>query len=136
MVERVTATPAALAVLNRLQERFGPVMLHQSGGCCDGSAPMCYPLGEFRLGQSDLLLGALQNGVCVYTAEAQYAHWRHTQLILDAIPGRGGGFSLETVEGMAFLALGRVFSADESAELGVSYESITPTPQFCAVRPA
>ena len=91
MVERVIATPAALALIEQLQRRHGPLMFHQSGGCCDGSSPMCYPAGEFRTGGSDVRLGAIGN-VPFYIGAAQFEYWQHTQLIIDVVPGRGGGF--------------------------------------------
>ncbi|HUZ91134.1 MAG TPA: DUF779 domain-containing protein [Methylocella sp.] len=116
MVERVIATPAALALIEQLQRRHGPLMFHQSGGCCDGSSPMCYPAGEFRTGGSDVRLGAIGN-VPFYIGAAQFEYWRHTQLIIDVVPGRGGGFSLEAPEGVRFLTRSRVFSDAELASL-------------------
>src|SRR5579875_1645876 len=112
MSERVTLTPAAAALLARLEERHGPLMFHQSGGCCDGSSPMCYPAGEFRTGAQDVLLGEI-GGAEVYIGAAQHEVWSHTQLIIDLVPGRGAGFSLEAPEGYRFLTRGRVFTADE-----------------------
>jgi uncharacterized protein (DUF779 family) len=91
-------------------------MFHQSGGCCDGSAPMCYPLGEFRVGGSDVRLGAI-GGSPFYMSAAQFDYWRHTQLIIDVVKGRGSGFSLEAPEGYRFLTRSRVFSDEESARL-------------------
>ena len=90
MVERVTVTPAATALIEKLAAQHGPLMFHQSGGCCDGSAPMCYPRGEFRVGQRDVYLGAIA-GVPVYISGPQFEYWQHTQLIIDAVPGRGSG---------------------------------------------
>ncbi|TPV97556.1 MAG: hypothetical protein USCAAHI_03038 [Beijerinckiaceae bacterium] len=116
MVERVIATPAALALIEQLQRRHGPLMFHQSGGCCDGSSPMCYPAGEFRTGGSDVRLGAIGN-VPFYIGAAQFEYWQHTQLIIDVVPGRGGGFSLEAPEGVRFLTRSRVFSDAELASL-------------------
>ena len=116
MVERVVATEAAVAMIDRLVRRHGPLMFHQSGGCCDGSAPMCYVRGEFRTGQSDVLLGAIQD--CPFWIGAQqFEYWRHTQLIIDVVPGRGSGFSLEAPEGVRFLTRSRVFTDAEAAEL-------------------
>lgn len=98
----VAATPAAVAWIRRLRDRHGPLMFHQSGGCCDGSSPMCYPLGEFRVGPRDVLLGDLDG--CPYYIDAdQHALWKHTRLTLDVVPGRGAGFSLEAPEGVRFL---------------------------------
>ena len=131
MVDRVLITAAAAALLDRLQDAHGPVMFHQSGGCCDGSSPMCYPRGDFLVGDRDVLLGVLDvcDGVPVWISGPQFEAWKHTQLILDVVPGRGGGFSLEAPEGMRFLSRGRVFTDDERAELqavpvitGAAYE--------------
>ena len=113
----VVITAAAADLLARLQDRHGPVMFHQSGGCCDGSSPMCYPRGDFIVGDRDVLLGVLDvgaEGVAVWISGPQYqAHYRgaqHTQLVIDVVPGRGGGFSLEAPEGVRFLSRGRVFT--------------------------
>lgn len=114
MVPRVLSTPAADSLIDRLVEMHGALMFHQSGGCCDGSAPMCYPAGEFKVGAQDVLLGHIK-GCPVYIGAAQFDYWQHTQLIIDAVPGRGAGFSLEAPEGMRFLTRSRVFS-DEEAE--------------------
>jgi uncharacterized protein (DUF779 family) len=116
MVDRVTATPAALALMARLEAQHGPLMFHQSGGCCDGSAPMCYPKGEFRTGESDVLLGEI-GGARFYIGAAQFDYWRHTQLVVDVVPGRGSGFSLEAPEGLRFLTRSRVFTDAELREL-------------------
>ena len=92
-------------------------MFHQSGGCCDGSSPMCYPCGDFLVGDRDVLLGVLDvgaEGVAVWISGPQYEVWKHTQLVIDVVPGRGGGFSLEAPEGVRFLSRGRVFSDSES----------------------
>ena len=112
MVERVLVTDAALALIERLKSKHGPLMFHQSGGCCDGSSPMCYPAGEFRVGGNDTYLGEI-GGAPVYMDADQFAYWKHTQLIIDVVPGRGGGFSLEAPEGVRFLTRSRVFSDDE-----------------------
>ncbi|MBI2239520.1 MAG: DUF779 domain-containing protein [Magnetospirillum gryphiswaldense] len=117
MVQRVLATDAALDLIKVLQAKHGPLMFHQSGGCCDGSAPMCYAQGEFLVGDSDVLLG--QIGDCpFYMGRAQFEYWRHTQLIIDVVPGRGGMFSLEGPEGLRFLTRSRVFTDAEAALLG------------------
>lgn len=94
----------------------GALMFHQSGGCCDGSAPMCYPKGEFRVGGQDVLLGEVA-GCEVWIGRAQYELWKHTQIVLDAVPGRGAGFSIETPTGMRFLTRGRVFTESEMCTL-------------------
>lgn len=118
---RVAVTAGAAELLRRLVERHGPVMFHQSGGCCDGSAPMCYPLGDFLTGAADVHLGDLRidglDDVPVYIGRAQYAAWSHTRLTIDAVPGRGAGFSLEAPEGRRFLTRSRLFTPEESAGL-------------------
>ncbi|MCM3788123.1 DUF779 domain-containing protein [Domibacillus indicus] len=116
MVNRVTATPAALALIDQLRAKYGPLMFHQSGGCCDGSSPMCYPDGEFITGDADKKLGEI-GGAPFYISEAQYEYWKHTQLIIDVVDGRGGMFSLEGPEGKRFLTRSRVFTEEERREL-------------------
>ncbi|MGD9668602.1 MAG: DUF779 domain-containing protein [Hyphomicrobiaceae bacterium] len=116
MVERVSATPEALALIAVLANRNGPLLFHQSGGCCDGSAPMCYPAGEFHIGGQDVKLGEIGDAP-FYMSASQFEYWRHTQLIIDVVKGRGSGFSLEAPEGVRFLTRSRVFSQDEIAEL-------------------
>lgn len=116
---RVLITDAAADLLLRLQRRHGPVMFHQSGGCCDGSSPMCFPEGEFIVGDRDVLLGVL-NGAQVWISGPQFETWKHTQLTIDVVPGRGGGFSLEAPDGVRFLIRGRVFTADELTLLTAS----------------
>ena len=116
MVERVLATETALKLIETLSARHGPLMFHQSGGCCDGSAPMCYPLGEFRVGQSDVRLGEI-GGCPFYMSESQFEYWRHTQLTIDVVKGRGSGFSLEAPEGVRFLTRSRVFTNQEAEAL-------------------
>jgi len=119
MTPRVVVTAAAAKLLGELADRHGPVMFHQSGGCCDGSSPMCYPDGDFIVGDRDVLLGVLDvdGGVPVWISGPQFQAWKHTQLVIDLVPGRGGGFSLEAPEGMRFLSRGRAFSDAENAEL-------------------
>ncbi len=113
---QVIATPAALELIKRLQEKYGPVMFHQSGGCCDGSSPMCYPQGEFLVGDNDVLLGEI-GGAPFYISKPQFEYWKHTQLIIDVVPGRGGMFSLENGEGVRFLVRSRLFTDAEYAAL-------------------
>lgn len=121
--DRVVITAAAAALLGRLIEAHGPVMFHQSGGCCDGSSPMCYPDGDFIVGDRDVLLGVLDlqnagaDGVPVWISGPQHQAWKHTQLIIDVVPGRGGGFSLEAPAGMRFLSRGRAFTEPENRQL-------------------
>lgn len=112
----MVATEAARALVRELRAEHGPLMFHQSGGCCDGSAPMCYPAGELRVGASDVLLGEIE-GCPVYIGGQQYERWRHTQLILDVVPGRGAGFSLEAPHGVRFLTRSRVFGEQELCRL-------------------
>nr|WP_042329948.1 MULTISPECIES: DUF779 domain-containing protein [Dietzia] len=117
---RVVVTEPAAELIRELVGRHGPVMFHQSGGCCDGSAPMCYPDGEFRVGQRDVLVGELDLGearVRVWISGSQFETWKHTQLVLDAIPGRGSGFSLENPTGRRFLSRARTFDAAEQEAL-------------------
>jgi hypothetical protein len=121
MVERVEITDEAAQVVERLRAQHGALMFHQSGGCCDGSAPMCYPAGEFRVGPQDVLLGAIA-GCPFYIGANQFEYWRHTQLIIDVVPGRGSGFSLEAPEGVRFLTRSRVFTDAEAAELDAGAE--------------
>ena len=116
MVERVLATDAALKLIDKLMRAHGPLMFHQSGGCCDGSSPMCYPASEFRIGGNDQYLGEI-GGCPVYMDLDQFAYWKHTQLIIDVVPGRGGGFSLEAPEGVRFLTRSRVFTGAEADAL-------------------
>ncbi len=109
---RVEVTPAAEEMIARLRAMHGPLMFHQSGGCCDGSSPMCYPEHEFRVGAQDVFLGQIA-GCNFYIGAAQFEYWRHTQLIIDVVKGRGGGFSLEAPEGVRFLTRSRVFTDAE-----------------------
>ncbi|MEW6707590.1 MAG: DUF779 domain-containing protein [Pseudomonadota bacterium] len=107
-VPQVVATVAALMLIERLSAQHGPLMFHQSGGCCDGSAPMCYPAGEFKVGGSDRLLGHI-GGMPFYMSRSQYEYWRHTQLVIDVVEGRGGMFSLEGPLGQRFLTRSRLY---------------------------
>ena len=115
-VERVTATPAALDFIDELRRRHGPLMFFQSGGCCDGSAPMCWAAGEFNLGDSDVFLGEL-DGAPFYIGSEQFAYWEHTQLIIDVVAGNGGMFSLDNGTGRRFMTRSRLFSDAECALL-------------------
>ncbi len=114
--EQVLATEAALGLLAKLEAKHGRLMFHQSGGCCDGSSPMCYPLGEFIVGSQDVLVGTLA-GTPFYMHQSQFEYWKHTQVILDVVKGRGGMFSLEGPEGVRFLTRSRVFSDEEISAL-------------------
>ena len=112
---RVLSTAAADAVMADLTRRHGALMFHQSGGCCDGSAPMCYPAGEFRVGGQDILLGSVgpDAAIPVWIGAAQFDYWRHTQITIDVVPGRGAGFSLEGPDGLRFIVRSRVFTDAE-----------------------
>ena len=114
--QQVLTTPVAVALMETLRAKHGPLMFHQSGGCCDGSSPMCYPLGEFMTGDSDVLLATIE-GAPFYMSKSQFEYWKHTQLILDVVPGRGGMFSLDGPEGVRFLIRSRVFADAEIAAL-------------------
>ena len=132
-LSRVAVTPQAADLLRRLRAVHGPLMFHQSGGCCDGSSPMCYPLGEFVTGPSDVLLGFLGIGgsaghegdegdegtVPVWMSAAQFEYWSHTHLTIDVVPGRGGGFSLEAPLGVRFLIRSRMLTQEEMAGLRI-----------------
>ncbi|HJW53654.1 MAG TPA: DUF779 domain-containing protein [Burkholderiaceae bacterium] len=111
-VLRVTATAEALELIATLREKYGTLIFFQSGGCCDGSAPMCYPSGEFSVGTADVYLGDL-GGVPFYIGSEQYEYWKHTQLIIDVTKGNGGMFSLENGSGKRFLTRSRLFTDEE-----------------------
>lgn len=121
---RILATAEAETLIRHLADRHGPLMFHQSGGCCDGSAPMCFPMGEFRLGHEDILLGHVANNVPVWISAAQFEYWRHTQVTIDVVPGRGAGMSLEAPEGLRFIVRSRVFSDEEAAVLEAAGEPV------------
>jgi uncharacterized protein (DUF779 family) len=121
MVDRVLVTDQAVGMIAKLRAMHGPLMFHQSGGCCDGSAPMCYPAGEFKVGGQDVLMGEIAD--CkFYMGAAQFEYWRHTQLTIDVVPGRGAGFSLEAPEGVRFLTRSRIFTDAEVGELDAGGE--------------
>ena len=125
MVTRVDVTPAAADMMRRLRGEHGPLMFHQSGGCCDGSAPMCYLEGEFRTGQSDVLLESLAvegvpEPITFWMSASQFELWKHTHLTVDVVPGRGSGFSLEAPEGVRFLIRSRLLTEVELAELAAT----------------
>ena len=116
MVEKVIATQAAVELIETLKRIHGPVMFHQSGGCCDNSAANCYLPGEITIGAGDVHLGEI-GGSPFYISKSQYEYWKHTQLIIDVIDGHGGTFSLEGPEGKAFHTRSRLFTEAERAEL-------------------
>jgi uncharacterized protein (DUF779 family) len=126
-VTRVAVTPEAAELIGRLRTRHGPLMFHQSGGCCDGSSPMCYPRGEFLTSAADVLLGDLRidgipEPVQVWMSTAQFQYWRYTHLTIDVVPGRGAGFSLEAPEGLRFIIRSRLLTDSELAALGTTEE--------------
>ena len=112
-VARVIATDSALELMATLQGKHGPLMFFQSGGCCDGSSPLCYALGEFQVSDDDVYLGDLA-GTPFYMGHAQFEYWRHTQLIIDVVAGMGGMFSLDNGSGKRFLTRSRLFTDDEN----------------------
>ena len=122
---RVDYTEAAAELLRKLTVKHGPLMFHQSGGCCDGSAPMCYPNGEFLTGDSDVHLGDLQvpgleQPIGFWMSASQFEYWRHTHLTVDVVPGRGSGFSVESPTGQRFLIRSRLFTDEETAAMSAS----------------
>jgi uncharacterized protein len=121
-IARVEVTPAAEQLLRKLQAQHGPLMFHQSGGCCDGSAPMCFPRGDFKIGQEDVFLGTIVD-TPFYISGPQFEYWQHTHLTVDVVPGRGSGFSVEAPEGVRFLIRSRVF---EDAEYRALQEAGPP----------
>ena len=116
MTKRVSITPAAEKVINDLRGRFGELMFHQSGGCCDGSSPMCFEKGEFKIGSSDVKIGEIY-GCEFFMSIDQFEYWKHTHLTLDVTPGRGSSFSLEIPMGIRFIIRSRLFTDDELNDL-------------------
>ena len=121
---RVDLTGEAAELLRRLTGLHGPLMFHQSGGCCDGSSPMCFPAGDFRTSEADvrladLVVDGVPEPVPFWMSVAQHAYWKHTHLTVDVVRGRGSGFSVEAPEGVRFLIRSRLFSDEESAALGL-----------------
>jgi uncharacterized protein (DUF779 family) len=116
-LSRVDVTPEAAAFLVELTAKHGPLMFHQSGGCCDGSSPMCYPVGFFRVGAVDVHLGDLHieglDPIEVFMSRSQFEYWKYTHLTIDVVPGRGAGFSVESPEGKRFLIRSRMLNDDE-----------------------
>lgn len=117
-IVRVKATDAALELINEIKKDYPQILFHQSGGCCDGSSPMCYPADDYRVGSNDVKLGEIDN-VPFYISESQFDVWKHTQLILDVVPGRGGMFSLDNGREKRFLTRSRMFEDNELAALGI-----------------
>ena len=133
-VARVLASDAALELIARLKAKHGPLMFHQSGGCCDGSAPMCYPAGDLIVGASDMFLGELDisttvdrfEPIPVYISTPQFQYWSHTHLTIDVVPGRGAGFSLEAPTGKRFIVHSRLFTDEETALLEAGLDVARP----------
>jgi uncharacterized protein len=124
MPARALITTAAAELLGSLQRRHGPLMFHQSGGCCDGSSPMCYPDGEFLTGAADVHLGdlpvpGLDRAVPFWMSVNQYEYWKHTHLTVDVVKGRGSGFSVEAPEGVRFLIRSRLMTDEEAGAFGL-----------------
>ncbi len=121
---RVAVTDEAAGLLRELTRQHGRLMVHQSGGCCDGSAPMCYPIGMFITGPSDVLLGTIDAGlddpIEVYMSESQFEYWKYTHLTIDAVPGRGAGFSVEGPTGMRFIIRSRMLTDAELTAVGLA----------------
>lgn len=121
---RVAVSDEAAALLRTLTAQHGPLMFHQSGGCCDGSSPMCYPVGMFLTGAGDVLLGEIDAGlddpIEVYMSASQFEYWKYTHLTIDVVPGRGAGFSVEGPTGMRFLIRSRMLTAEELSAFGLS----------------
>ncbi|MFT4234756.1 MAG: DUF779 domain-containing protein [Microbacterium sp.] len=121
---RVDVTPDAAAMLRTLTAQYGKLMFHQSGGCCDGSSPMCYPIGMFMTGPSDVLLGTIDAGlddpIEVYMSVSQFEYWKYTHLTIDIVPGRGSGFSVEGPTGMRFLIRSRMLTNPELVAFGLA----------------
>ncbi|QRQ99479.1 DUF779 domain-containing protein [Dyadobacter sandarakinus] len=116
MTPRVLITPEAEKIVAQLKDRYGPLMFHQSGGCCDGSQPMCFEKGEFRVSESDVMLGEIAD-CAFYMSRDQFEYWKHTQLIIDVTPGRGASFSLEIPLGVRFITRSRLYTPDEAENL-------------------
>jgi len=116
---KIGITEEAKKVIDQLKDRFGPLMFHQSGGCCDGSSPMCFEDGDFKIGESDIKLGNI-HGCDFYMSKDQYEYWKYTHLTLDVTPGRGSSFSLEIPIGVRFMIRSRMLTAEELEVLNIS----------------
>ncbi len=124
-IDRIKATDAALDLISEIKNDYPNILFHQSGGCCDGSSPMCYPTDDYRVGSNDIKLGEIGN-VPFYISESQFEVWKHTQLILDVVPGRGGMFSLDNGREKRFLTRSRMFDDNELAALNIEKPSTNP----------
>ncbi|MGX7681615.1 DUF779 domain-containing protein [Jatrophihabitans sp. DSM 45814] len=123
-LSRVELTDAAADLLRRLTGRYGPLMFHQSGGCCDGSSPMCFPDGDFITGDADIRLAelavdGLDAPIPFWMSVSQYEYWKHTHLTVDVVPGRGSGFSVEAPEGVRFMIRSRLMTDAETSAFGL-----------------
>ena len=116
MIRRIDTTDLAVELINELKAKHGPLVFHQSGGCCDGSAPMCFPKDEFIIGYSDVCLGEVQ-GIEFWMSQDQFEYWKHTHLTLDVVAGRGSSFSLEIPYGKRFMIVSRLFTPEEQGNL-------------------
>jgi uncharacterized protein (DUF779 family) len=116
MIKRVEVTPEAVKVINDLKDKFGELMFHQSGGCCDGSSPMCFEKGDFKIGSSDVKIGEVE-GCEFFMSISQFEYWKHTHLTLDVTPGRGSSFSIEIPMGIRFLIRSRLYTDEEMKDL-------------------
>ena len=116
MTERISVTATAAEVIDQLRKEHGELMFHQSGGCCDGSSPMCFPKGDLMLNETDVWLGKI-HGCDFYMANDQFVYWKHTQLTIDVTKGRGSSFSLEIPLGLRFVIKSRLFSEEEQRDL-------------------
>lgn len=116
MTERISATPSAVALIEQLTAQYGPLIFMQSGGCCEGSGPLCMPANEFRPGPTDVILGEVA-GAIYYMSDSHFSFAENTHTILDAVPGSGGSFSLECGTGMAFITKARLYTDEELATL-------------------
>jgi len=135
-LSRLAYTEEAATLIRELAERNGPLMFHQSGGCCDGSAPMCYPAGEFLISEhSDVLWGVMKidgvDDISMWMSAPQYEYWKHTHITLDAVPGRGAGFSLEAPTGKRFIIRSRLLTDDECEALGLAPDTNASVPPSC-----
>lgn len=116
MIERVNVTEEGAKIIDQLKEKYGKLMFHQSGGCCDGSSPMCFPAGEMMLNETDIRLGEI-HGCDFYMSKDQFEYWQHTQLTVDVVKGRGASFSLEIPLGIRFVIKSRMFREEELDQL-------------------
>ncbi len=126
-MSRIVATEVALALVRDLTRENGPLLFHQSGGCCDGSAPMCFKVGDFRIGSRDVFLGMVED-TPFYMGAAQFEYWKHPRLVLDVVPGRGAGFSLESPLGVRFLIRSEILTTEEIEVLGEPAAGPLPRP--------